>query len=649
MARKRNQRDTPKVGRRSFLAGAAAAGVGAGVSAAAAAEPAGARAAPRSSIPLQLAAAEREPPPAGEALTTDRSGSDYMVDVLKALKMEYIASNPGSTFRGLHESIINYGGNTTPEFLTCCHEESSVGIAHGFAKASGRPMAALVHGTVGLQHAAMAIYNAFCDRAPVVVLTGNAGDAHKRRPGVEWAHSVQDGAALVRDFTKWDDQPASLGHFGDSLVRAYALAATPPMAPVLIVADTELQEGPIDSGATLAVPKLAAPSPPAGDPNAVQDAARLLAAADNPVILVDRYARTPAAMPLLVALAEAMQAPVCDLGSRMNFPNTHYLDQRERLRALVAGADLVLAIEPVDLWGALNRLRDQLARTSSRSAKPTAKIVSIGLGAFMAKANYQDFQRYAEVDLAIAGDGEATMPLLVEAVRRAISSERQAALAVRGEKLKAAHAALRAQARTDASYGWDASPISTARLCQEVWGAVRDSDWALVCETTFLSSWPRRLWTMDKPYHHIGGAGGAGVGYNLPAAVGAALANREHGRLSVNIQGDGDLMYAPGALWTAAHHRIPLLTVMHNNRAYHQEVMHVQRMANRHNRGTDRAHVGTTLTDPDIDFATLARSLGVWSAGPIRDPADLGPALRQAVAVVKSGAPALVDVVSQVR
>ena len=635
------------VDRRRFMAAVAVAGAASTVpgSAAAATSPPK----PHRRPAPQLAAAEAQTPTIEEPLTTTRTGSDYMVDVLKTLNLEYIASNPGSTFRGLHESIINYGGNRQPEFLTCCHEESAIAIAHGYAKAAGRPMAALVHGTVGLQHGSMAIYNAYCDRVPIVVLTGNAVDADKRRPGVEWAHSVQDGASLVRDFTKWDDQPGSLVSFGESLIRAHALAATPPMAPVLIVADTDLQEGPIADDRPIDVPKPTSVTAPIGDLNAVTAAVELLAKASSPVIIVDRYARTHAAMDRLVEFAELVQAPVCDLGSRMNFPNTHHLNQTARMRNLVAAADFILAIEPVDLWGATHRFRDQLFRSWARGTTPDVKVAAVGMTDLLVKANYQEFQRYEPVDIAIAGDGEATMPFLIDALRQVIPARAKAAYAARGEKLRAIHTALLEQARADAAFAWNASPISTARLCQEVWGAVRDSDWALVSETTFLGNWPKRLWTMEKPYSHIGGGGGAGVGYGLPAAVGAALAHREAGRLAVNLQGDGDIMYAPGALWTAAHHRIPLLSVVHNNRAYHQELMHVQRMANRHNRGVDRAHIGTTLTDPNIDYATVARGLGVWSAGPISNPDELGPALRQAVAVVKSGEPALVDVVAQPR
>jgi acetolactate synthase-1/2/3 large subunit len=174
-------------------------------------------------------------------IVIERPGSDFMVDVIKTLGFEYVATNPGSSFRSLHESLVNYGGNTKPELLTCLHEESAVGMAHGYAKASGRPMAVMVHGTVGLQHASMALYNAWCDRVPVFLIAGNGLDANKRRPGTEWNHSVQDVALMVRDYVKWDDYPMSLQHFAESAVRAYKIAMTPPREPVMLVADIDLQ------------------------------------------------------------------------------------------------------------------------------------------------------------------------------------------------------------------------------------------------------------------------------------------------------------------------------------------------------------------------------------------------------------------------
>jgi thiamine pyrophosphate-dependent acetolactate synthase large subunit-like protein len=496
----------------------------------------------------------------------------------------------------------------------------------------------------------MAIYNAYCDRVPVYIVAGNVMDATKRRPGVEWDHTAQDQAVTVRDFLKWDDQPASLTHFAESAVRAYKMAMTPPMGPVLLVADGELQENPVPESASLHVPKLTLASAPQGDSGAVAEAARLLVAAESPVLVADLTARTSAGMALLVQLAEALQAPVIDLGGRMNFPSRHPLNHTYNRRALITDADVILALEVGDFWGTVNSFRDQLNRTSMSITRENVKLISITAGDLYLKSNYQDFQRYTEVDLAIAADAEETLPSLIEAVKRQTTPDRSNVFEQRGKSLATAHEELLETARKQATYGWDATPISTARLSAELWAVIRDKDWALVSETyPWVSDWPQRLWRFDKYYQFIGGAGGHGVGYGAPAALGAALAHRKHGRLAVNIQCDGDLMYAPGVLWTAAHHRIPILNVMHNNRAYHQETMHIQRMANRHNRGITRAGIGTTLEGPGIDFAKLAQSMGVHAEGPISDPKDLGPALQRALEVVESGEPALVDVLTQPR
>jgi thiamine pyrophosphate-dependent acetolactate synthase large subunit-like protein len=573
-----------------------------------------------------------------------RPGSDFMVDVLKSVQIDYVATNPGSSFRGLHESIVNYGGNARPELLTCTHEEHAIAMGHGYFKVAGKPLAVACHGTVGIQHAAMAVYNAWCDRAPVIVIAGNHLDATERRLGVEWAHSAQDCVRPIRDYIKWDDTPVSLQHFAESFVRAYKVAMTEPMGPVAVVADGHLQEAGNDD-AHLAIPQLSPTIAPQGDSGAVSEAARLLAAAERPVIVADRMAHDQRGVELLVELAETLQASVVDRGGRMNFPNAHPL--RQGAQAL-ASADVVLGLELSDTFSLVNAVRDRVHRETERTARPDVTIITLGTGELFWRSNYQNFQRYLEADLSIAGDAQATLPALIESVKKALPRGAQAVLEQRAADARAAYEARRGRALEAARYAWDASPVSTARLAMEVWNAVRERDWALVSESFF--SWPQDLWTFDRHYQQIGGSGGAGVGYGAPAAVGAALAHREHGRLAINFQQDGDLMYVPGVMWTAAHHKIPLLSVMHNNRAYHQEVMHLQRMAARRRRGVDgSARVGCTLEDPFIDFATVVKGMGVWSAGPITDPRRLGPALREALAVVDAGEPALIDVVSQPR
>lgn len=582
-------------------------------------------------------------------LTTDRPGADFMLDIVKTLGFEYVCANPGDSFRGLHESVINYGNNVSPEFITCCHEESSVAMAHGYAKIAGKPLLVFAHGTVGLQHAAMAIYNAFCDNVPVYIYVGNILDATMRVPGGEWNHSVQDAAAMVREFVKWDDTPASLQHFAESSVRAYSIAMTPPTKPVLLVADAGLQENPVKKDAHLHIPKLTIPSAPQGDASAINELAKLLVDAENPLIVVDRAVRSQLGVDNLVELAETLQAAVIDEYGRMNFPSRHALYQTTRRKQLIPEADVILGLEVADLWGTVNSFKDQLHRTSRLLTKPGAKLISITADNLYMKSNYQNIQRYAEIDINIAADAEAAVPSLTEAVKRNLNGDRKRVLQQRGAQLAIARQGELDKSKSEATYGWNTSPISIARLTAEVWEQMQGEDWSLVSDSYHLSWWPQRLWAFEKNYQFIGGPGGGGQGYGAPAAVGAALANRRHGRLSVSIQTDGDLLYANGILWTAAHHRIPLLIVMYNNRAYQSEVLHVERMALRHNRGIERAHIGTVLNDPNVNFAQIAKGMGLYGDGPIEDPKDLAPALKRAIAVVKRGEPALIDVVCQPR
>jgi thiamine pyrophosphate-dependent acetolactate synthase large subunit-like protein len=599
--------------------------------------------------PSAVVAAAETGSPSELAAAAGKPGSDYMVDVIKSLNIDYVFANPASSFRGLHESLLTYGGNAKPELIECMHEESSVAMAHGYFKATGKPIVTLCHGTVGLQHGCMAVYNAWCDRVPIIVLGGNSLDATTRLPGVPTYHSAVDIGALVRDFTKYDDNPVSLNHFGQSFVRAYQMALTPPYEPVFLSIDSDLQEHAAHEPERLTIPKYTPTAPPQGDANAVREAARLLADAQNPVIVADRCARTPAGVDLLVQLAESLNAPVIDQGSRMNFPNTHYLSQNARAGGLIAQADVIIGLELGDFWNTVNQLVDNGDQLSETRVRAGTKLISISTLELSMKSNYQDMQRYQSVDIAIAADAEATLPALIEAVKSAIPDERRDAIAKRGEALTKAFADARQRALVDATYAWDATPISTARLSAELWPLIKGEDWSLVSSARSVSNWPNRLWAMEKYHHHLGNSGGFGIGYGAPAAVGAALANKAEGRVSINIQCDGDLMYAPGVLWTAVHHRIPLLSVMHNNRAYHQEVMHVQRMANRRDRVLNDGPVGTLIGHPFIDYAKLAQSMGMYAIGPINDPKDLGPALKRALQVVKSGEPALVDVVTQPR
>jgi thiamine pyrophosphate-dependent acetolactate synthase large subunit-like protein len=466
-----------------------------------------------------------------------------------------------------------------------------------------------------------------------MIIAGNWRDAGTRANGVNSYHSAQDMALIVRDYVKWDDEPASLPAFAESAVRAYKIAMTPPMEPVLVVVDHDLQLRPM--GAAPKVPRLVMPSPPAGEAGAVREAARLLVAADNPRINAGRAARTPNGIALLVELAELLQAAVNGGGDRVNFPSRHPL-----AGAGTGAADVILNLDVQGGGGP-----GFTAGARAANAK-TINVSSLGL---FIKSNLQDFQHMVDADVDIAADSEATLPLLIDEVRRQLTADRTRVLKDRGAKLADAHREARLQAMETAAFGWDSSPVSLARLSAELWDQIKTDDWSLVSWQGFVSGWPGRLWNFDKHYRYIGGQGAGAMGYGAPAAVGAALANRKHGRLSINIQTDGDLNYAPGVLWTACHHKIPLLTVMHNNRAYHQEVMFVQQMASERNRGADRAHIGTTLREPNIDYAKMAQAYGMYGEGPIENPKDLAPAITRALDRVRHGEPALLDVITQPR
>ena len=645
-----------KAGRRNFLKGVALGGITATATATMAQEPIQG---PPSGTPSPSPNTPRSPGPVTDLnertprdrqLTYATCGGDYMVDVMRSLGIEYMASTPSNTMLGLHEAIVNYGMVSDPKltFITTVHEEASVAMAHGYAKIEGKPMAVGMHATVGLQHGSMAIYNAWCDRVPIFMLVGANLDSARYRNATAWNHAAQDDALIVRDYTKWDDKPSNLRAWGEAAARAYKFGMTPPYGPTLLATDLYMQEDPYPGGKPPPIPKLPRVAPPVGESSAVEDTAKMLVAAERPVIFADRVARTPDGLNRLIELAELLQAPVCDSHNRFNFPWRHPLNQSMRRAGVVQDADFMLELEPGDPFSATSQ---RLGAGEFRSImKPGSRRVTISSVDLFYKSNYQNFQRYpSDIDIAMAADAQATLPSLIEAVRRQLPANRKDALEARGARWARAHQADLEASKQAAAYAWDGKPISTARLYAELYEQMRTEDWSLLNATDFQSKWPQRLWTANKHYNYIGDSGAQGIGYLGPATLGGALANRKHGRLSVAVNGDGDTMFGPGILWTAAHERIPLLYIIHNNRGYHTELMQMQAMANRRNRGVDRTHIGNELADPNIDFAMVAKGMGVYAQGPIEHPADLGPAIRRAIAVVKKGEPALIDVISQGR
>jgi acetolactate synthase-1/2/3 large subunit len=632
------------VRRRDFFKGAAAGAAGlivTGRAADAAAPEAASPAPPAVVVPTDaqdLAYAQAQAAAPASAVRAvvpgQQPASDFMVDVLKKLDFDYVAINPGSAFAGLHESLINYSGNKSPEILTALHEEAAIAMAHGYAKAAGKPMLVCVHGTVGMLHGSMALFQAWADRVPVFLIVGQ----HRNPTGiVNLPHSAQDMGSIVRDFVKFDDETTTLERFAESTLRAYQIATTPPMGPVLLSVDADLQEETIEAKDRPRIPELVRPSPPQGESNAVREAARLLVNAEAPLLLPRKLARTPRGWDLMIELAETLQAPVDvgTYGSWQDFPSWHPLWGN-------GGAgyrgDVTLALEMSDM-SALARA----ARTSGR------KTISISSEHLFQHSNIHDYGRYADVDLAIAGDAEATLPSLIEEIKKQLTADRKRALADRGAKIAVAHKEAHKRYVENASYGWGNSPISVPRMIAELGEQVKNDDWAIVSGHQFTGDWQRRLMNFDKHYRYNGDNGGFGIGYDTPGSVGAALAHKRQGRLSIGIVGDGDLNFQPGVLWTAVHHKIPLLLVVHNNRAYHAEVMIVQRMCGNRGRGMANASIGSVLNDPPISYSQMAKAYGMYAEGPIDNPRDLAAAYQRALAKVRAGEPALIDVIAQPR
>ncbi len=576
----------------------------------------------------------------------ERWGGDVIVDMLQRYRLPYATLNPGASYRGLHDSIVNYGGNS-PEMMLCQHEETAVQVAHGYAKASGQPMVAILHNLVGLLHANMAIYYAYIDRVPVFIV-GATGpmDETKRRPRIDWIHSAQTQGAAVRDYTKWDYQPTTVEGVPEAFARAYSVMMTEPRGPVYLCFDAWLQEKKLEQAVALPPQGFQSlPSRIAPDPAALQQAAAALAKAKRPVILTEYAGRDPQGFHDLVALAETLGAPVYDLNMRLSFPSQHPLNLSLD-KTMFADADVVLLVDVRD-W---ERPTTKLTSTTRELVSLTPKDcqwIDIGFGDLNISAWAMDYQRLLYAHQRIVADTLLAVPALTALLKKLAKKDAAFAARVprRSAQVARKHRALRAGWAQEALQGRDDSPITLPRLAAEVWAQIKNEDWVLTAGT--LEDWTRKLWNFDQPYRHPGKS--LGTATQLGISLGVALAHRGRGRLVVDIQPDGDLMFDAGALWVAAKHRIPMLVVMYNNRAYFNDWEHQIRMAQQRGTPEGRAHIGMDLDDPPPDFATLARSMGWYAEGPIDQPGDVAAALQRAIAKVKAGQPALLDTITQKR
>ncbi len=550
-------------------------------------------------------------------------GSDTMALAVRNTGVRYVALNPGASFRGLHDSLVNYLGNRDPQMILCLHEDHAVSIAHGYAKAAGEPMAVVLHSNVGLMHGSMGIFNAFCDRVPVLVL-GATGpvDASKRRPWIDWIHTAQDQGALIRNFIKWDDQPASVQASVESIYRANRMARTAPQGPVYVCLDADLQEQRLNEPVVPADVRRFAPADPArpGD-ESIRAAVALLDKARHPAIFSGRMVRTQDAWDSRVALAEKLGAVVfTDFKVGATFPTAHpqhggsiqFLSdaQKEQLK----GCDAILALDWVDLAGTLSQVWPDLDVAPS--------VIHATVDHYVHNGWSMDHQGLPPVDVALASEPDVAVPLLTKALKGGrTASSRQSASAVERPpsegKLTLDHIA---EALKDAKGD---TPVSFVRL---------------------PGGWPGARWAFEGPLDYLGTDGGGGIGSGPGMAVGSALALKGSGRLPVAVIGDGDYLMGVNAFWTAAHYRIPLLTIVANNQSYYNDEMHQDRVARARDRNPENRWIGQKIVEPDADLAKLAEGQGLVGIGPVETTGHLSSAMLEGVSVVRSGGACVVDV-----
>ena len=569
--------------------------------------------------------------------------SDIIVDMIKRYQFEYIALNPGASYRGLHDSLVNHGENKPP-MLLCQHEKIAVQIAHGYARATGKPMIAIVHDLVGLLHAPMGIYYAYLDRAPVFIIGATGPMAEpKRRPFIDWIHTANVQGEAIRNFVKWDYQPTTVDGVPGAFARAYSVMMSARQGPVYMCYDAGLQEAQLDHEVEMPPDgAIEVPAAPSADPVALEKAADTLAGAGRVAIIADFAARPPHGWNHVIELAETLGASVCDVGSRLNFPGDHHLNLSLDPEGCYKDVDVVLTLDIAD-FEKPTHARDIAKRTVVSLVPPTATWIDIGFTDIEISKWSMDYARPFYAQQRMTADPVTAAPQLTKLLKERIAKTRglPEKIAKRKEEIAKRHDEMRAKWRKQAEERWDAKPMTVPRLALEVWEAIKGEDWVLTAGT--LGDWARKLWNFDRPYCH--GGRELGTGTQIGTSLGVALANKGTGRLVVDLQPDGDLMFDAGSLWIAAKYKIPMLIVMFNNRAYYNDWNHQLVLAR--TRGTDpgRAHIGMDLFDPDPDFAGLARSMGWHGEGPFESADELKPALKRAIEQVKKGKPALVDAV----
>jgi len=574
-------------------------------------------------------------------------GSDLIIDIIKQYQVDYVAFNPGASFRGLHDSLVNYANNQ-PALIMCCHEEIAVAIAHGYAKASNKIMAVFIHANIGLQHASMAIFNAWCDRVPILLIGGiGPMDANLRRPWIEWIHTSNHHDVIIRDYVKWCDQPYSLKAAEESLHRAFQLLQTEPAAPVYLAIDCDIQEAVIHSD-TIQYDKkrMTTATVPHPDPDILQQIARELLNAKNPIIIADYYGKSSQAVDALLAFATRFSIPVIDRGGRFNFPTNHPLNLTGVEPDYYRKIDYILCLDVQDLWGALGALTSTGYHSYVNHETP---IIHVSLSNYLVSKWVADYQKLYHVALTIQADSVSTLSGLKKICDSFVTNHHQIQFDNRLTDTLCIHQQLRNNWINLAKSKKNDRPLSSATTIYEIGQAIKDEQWVLTNGGSLeTDQWAKRLWDFERAGSHIGHSGGAGLGYGLSASIGAALAHKNTGYICINLQADGDLLFTPSALWTAAHYDIPLLIIVMNNRSYNNSKEHALKVAQFRERNVMNAGIGTDFTGLATNFKKLAQSFGLEAFDLIETADDIVPTIKKAIHYIKNNhKPCLVDILIQ--
>ena len=572
-------------------------------------------------------------------------GSDLIVDLLKNSGIEYVSCNPGSSIRGIHDSII-HGGNSSPELITCCHEMISVAIAQGYAKAKQKPMAVLVHNVVGLLNSSMGIYNAWCDRTPVIIIGGTGPmDASQRRPWIDWIHTALIQGNAVRDFVKWDDQPYAIEAVPDSYIRAYKLAMTDRCGPVYLCYDISIQEDEVKRHIEIPEPDdFELPCPPHGDPDALASLGKALCRSKRPVIIADQTGRDPGAVESLVSLSELLSIPVIDKGHRFNFPTKHPHYYTGNTRELLEKADLVLALDVIDLYGAISS-SGVMDDTFPMPAIPNdCKLYHITMEDLFASSWSTDHQRLCKTFKTIIASTSSSLKTLTRLCREKVDTGPRDYREDRQNTLLGQKKENEKQWHSHTEDSFNNSPVAVLNAIHMIWNIIRHEDWVL-CNGGTFRHWITRIWSVEHSGQYMGHSGGVGLGYGLGASIGTALAYRGENKLLIDIQPDGDMLYTPSALWTIAHYHLPLLIIVFNNRSYFNSRHHADKISNYRRRAVDgdQLDIGTSLNHPAINFSQLAKSFGIYAERVVDNLNDFRDTLNRSIEQVKKGKPALID------